>query len=157
MYNAHERVVESLKYLYWSMAVKIKKLLNREPDLQKEISQEKLILEVTESIFEAMEKEGKSKTDLALSMGRSTAFISQLLNGSRNMTLRTLADIAHALGIEPRFEIGFRDQLCEDRNWMSLVRTHVKPQRRILCYDFISDERSLSGEWVDTCIDERAA
>lgn len=137
--------------------MKIKKLLNREPNLQKMICQEKLILEVTESVFEAMEREGKSKADLAISMGRSNAYISQLLNGSRNMTLRTLADISFALGIEPRFEVGFRDQLCHETDWISLSEPRVRLARKILCHDFLSNDNRLSGEWVDTCIDERAA
>ena len=79
-------------------------------ELKQKIAQEKLILDVTESVFEQLELQGKSKADLAKCMNRSNAYVTQILNGSRNMTLRTLADIAFALGVEPRFEIGFRDQ-----------------------------------------------
>ena len=137
--------------------MKIKNVLSREADLQKEICQEKLILDVTESIFEALEKQGKNRADLAAAMGRSAAYVSQLLNGSRNMTLRTLADIAFSLGIEPRFEVGYRDQLCNDQNWMSLIKPRVKLKRKPLCHDIFSSEQHLSGEWVDACRDERAA
>lgn len=79
-------------------------------ELKQKIAQEKLILDVTESVFEQLELQGKSKADLAKCMNRSNAYITQILNGSRNMTLRTLADIAFALGVEPRLETGFRDQ-----------------------------------------------
>lgn len=137
--------------------MKIKNVLSRESDLQKEICQEKLILDVTESVFEVLEKQGKSRADLAASMGRSAAYVSQLLNGTRNMTLRTLADIAYALNIEPRIEIGFRDQLCDDENWMSLIKPRAKLKRKPLYHDIFSSEQHLSGEWVDACADERAA
>ncbi len=137
--------------------MKIKNVLGRKSDLQKEICQEKLILDVTESIFEVLEKQGKSRADLAASMGRSAAYVSQLLNGSRNMTLRTLADISYALDIEPRFEIGFRDQLCDDQNWMSLFKPRAKLKKKPLYHGIFSSEQHLSGEWIDARIDERAA
>ena len=95
--------------------------------------------------------------DLAEAMGRSNAYITQILNGSRNMTLRTLSDIAFALDVEPRFEIGFRDQLCEEPHWHTLVESNVKIRRKVHCHPFGSDERSLSGEWIDACVEERAA
>lgn len=137
--------------------MKTKNVLGRESDLQKQICQEKLILDVTESIFEVLEKQGKSRADLAASMGRSAAYVSQLLNGSRNMTLRTLADISYALDIEPRFEIGFRDQLCDDQDWMSLFKPRAKLKKKPLYHGISSSDRHLSGEWVDALVDERAA
>ena len=85
------------------------------------------------------------------------AYITQLLNGSRNMTLRTLSDIAFALDVEPRFEIGFRDQLCQEPHWDTFVKPNVRITRKVLCGAFGNDERSLSGEWVDACVEERAA
>ena len=92
--------------------MRTRKSRNRDANLKKEIAQEQLILDVTESVFEQLEIQGKTKADLAQAMGRSNAYITQLLNGSRNMTLRTLSDIAFALDVEPRFEIRFRGQLC---------------------------------------------
>ena len=79
-------------------------------DFNRKVAQEKLILDVTESIFEVLEAQGKSKADLAKAMGRSNAYITQLLNGSRNMTLRTLSDIGFALNVQPRIEIGTGSQ-----------------------------------------------
>lgn len=60
--------------------------------------QERTILEATELICEMMDIAGVSRTELACRLGKSKADISQLLNGERNMTLRTLSDIFHALG-----------------------------------------------------------
>jgi transcriptional regulator with XRE-family HTH domain len=46
-----------------------------------------------------MEDQGVSKAELAQRLGKSKARISQLLGGSSNMTIGTLADIASALGL----------------------------------------------------------
>ena len=137
--------------------MRIRKSRNRDAELKKAIAQENLILEVTESVFEQLELQGKTKTDLAKAMGRSNAYITQLLNGSRNMTLRTLSDISFALDVEPRFEIGYRDQLCQEPHWDTYVRPNIKLKRTVLCHAFGGDERSLSGEWVDACVEDRAA
>ena len=61
------------------------------------LAQEILILDATETVCEWLAAEGLSRADLAKRLGRSPAYVSQLLNGSRNMTLRTLADMAHVL------------------------------------------------------------
>lgn len=66
---------------------------------------EELILDVTEKIWELLERDDVSKTDLAERLGKSKAYVSQLLNGSRNMTLRTLADIAYVLGEGVEFRL----------------------------------------------------
>ena len=45
-----------------------------------------------------LENEKISRKELADRLGKSKGFISQLLNGGRNLTLRTVADILHVLG-----------------------------------------------------------
>ena len=131
-----------------------RKQRDRDAELKKKIAQESLILDVTESVFEQLEIQGKSKADLAKRMGRSNAYVTQILNGSRNMTLRTLSDIAFALNVEPRFEIGFRDQLCQEPTWYASVRSSVKTTPRVRCREIVLDDRTLSGQWVDACVDD---
>lgn len=58
---------------------------------------ERLILDATELILRLLERQGITKSQLADRIGKSKGHVSQLLNGERNMTLRTLAEIAHAL------------------------------------------------------------
>lgn len=65
------------------------------------VAQELLITEVTEEIWKAMEEAGVTKAELANRMGATKGYVSQVLSGSRNMTLRTLADICFALGHKP--------------------------------------------------------
>jgi len=59
--------------------------------------QEWLILEVTELVASVMEEKGVKKVDLAERLDRSKGYITQLLDGRANMTLRTVADIMWAL------------------------------------------------------------
>ena len=69
-----------------------------DPEFRKLLAQEELILEVTEVLCGLLEQEKITKKELADRLGKTKGFISQLLNGGRNLTLRTVADILHALG-----------------------------------------------------------
>jgi Helix-turn-helix. len=65
---------------------------------ERALAQEELIVGATEVICELLEREGVSRQELAERLGKTKGFVSQVLNGERNMTLRTLADLAHVLG-----------------------------------------------------------
>jgi transcriptional regulator with XRE-family HTH domain len=92
--------------------------VNSTADRQRLFEEERLIALVAEEIYEAMNRDKTvSKTDLASTLGKSKAFVSQLLNGSRNMTLRTLADIAHSLNTV--VELHLRDKHVHE-NWQPL-------------------------------------
>jgi transcriptional regulator with XRE-family HTH domain len=69
-----------------------------DPEFARLMAQGDLIMEVTETLCELLEKEKISRKQLADRLGKSKGFISQLLNGGRNLTLRTVADILHVLG-----------------------------------------------------------
>jgi len=76
--------------------------LLQDPEYRKTFQQEKLILEVTELISEAMKENEVSRADLARLLGRTRSYITQILTGSRNLTLRTWADAMTVLGQEAR-------------------------------------------------------
>ena len=81
------------------------------PEARRLYEEERLIAWATEAICEAMNRSGISKAELAASQGTSRAYVTQLLAGSKNMTLRTLARIAFACGKrvkKPRLE-GLRE------------------------------------------------
>ena len=59
---------------------------------------ERLIIEASELLLRLMEEQAVRQVDLAVSIGRSAGHVSQLLSGRRNMTLRTFAELMHALG-----------------------------------------------------------
>src|SRR4030066_2380077 len=69
-----------------------------DPEFARLMAQGDLIMEVTETLCELLEKEKVSRKELAERLGKSKGFVSQLLNGGRNLTLRTVADILHVLG-----------------------------------------------------------
>lgn len=79
---------------------------NASADERRVFEQEGLILQVTEEIWEALESKGWNKAQLANALGKSKSYVTQLLNGSRNMTLRTLSDICFALGVPVRVRVG---------------------------------------------------
>ena len=60
--------------------------------------QEQLLFDATELISRAMEQQGVSKSELAKRIGKSKAYVTQVLGGQANMTLRTLSDLAAVLG-----------------------------------------------------------
>jgi len=70
----------------------------QDPEFAKLMAQGELIMEVTETLCELLEREKVSRKELADRLGKTKGFISQLLNGGRNLTLRTVADILHVLG-----------------------------------------------------------
>jgi transcriptional regulator with XRE-family HTH domain len=61
------------------------------------VEEERLILEASELIHRLMDEQHVSRSGLAKLIGKSKGHISQLLDGQRNMTLRTLARLAYAL------------------------------------------------------------
>src|SRR6266849_8448298 len=66
------------------------------------LREEELILDVTEAVSEMLEEEGVTQTMLAQRLGKTKGFVSQILAGGRNLTLRTIADVADALGYRVR-------------------------------------------------------
>lgn len=62
--------------------------------------QERAIYEVTELIEAAMEGAGVGRAELAKRLGKTKAWVTQLLDGTANKTIRTVADALAVLGRE---------------------------------------------------------
>ena len=90
------------------------------------LCQERLILDVTELLAGALEDDGVTRAELSRRLGRTPGFVSQLLGGGRNLTLRTIADIAAALSLRPSFK------LSSDRKtvsaWTNEINYNWTPQ-----------------------------
>lgn len=69
----------------------------QDPEMARLLAQEELIEEATELVAKTMKQRGVAKTELARRVGTSKANVTQLLAGSRNMTLRTFADLMYAM------------------------------------------------------------
>lgn len=72
--------------------------ITRTPEGMRLFLQERAIMEVTELISHLMEEQGMTKTDLARQLDTSKANITQMLDGQRNMTIRTISDVLFCLG-----------------------------------------------------------
>ena len=102
---------------------------NQKPKNARLLTQELLIAEVTEAIWKAMEDAGVNKTELAGRMDATKGYVSQVLSGSRNMTLRTLADICFALEMKPVFAM---EEAANKDGWQPVpgeVDLHAKGLR----------------------------
>ena len=69
------------------------------------VRQEELILDVTERLTEALRDTGMTRAELARRLGRTPGFVSQVFAGGRNLTLRTISDVAAALSLRPALEL----------------------------------------------------
>lgn len=72
--------------------------LNQTPEQVKLYQRERAKFEVAELVCEVMDRVGVSRSELAERLGTTKGYISQLLNGERNMTVGTLSDLFWALG-----------------------------------------------------------
>jgi transcriptional regulator with XRE-family HTH domain len=66
------------------------------------------ILEFTEALFNAMDEQGVSRAELARRLGTSQAYVTRVLRGNANFTLKTMNKLAFALGLE--LEVVLRPQ-----------------------------------------------
>ena len=85
-------------------------LTGDDPAFLRLVRQEELILQVTETLTQALDDAGVTRAELAKRLGKSPGFVSQVLGGGRNLTLRTLADIASALSLRPVLTLSSGDE-----------------------------------------------
>lgn len=112
------------------------------PDNVRRFQQERAILEVTELIEQAMQESGVGRSELAKLLGRSKAWVTQLLDGEGNKTIRTVADALAVLGRELRASAPpiSLDGQCEQVSVGS-----YKPQWNPLLKDWQPDVRLPHG------------
>jgi len=65
-----------------------------------EFQLEGVLIDIAERVCERMEEQNISRADLAKKLGVSRAFVTKLLNGNPNMTVKTLLLLARALDCE---------------------------------------------------------
>jgi ribosome-binding protein aMBF1 (putative translation factor) len=80
----------------------VQSFINKSPENRRMFREEELILEVGEAIYEALRDEDLSRSDLAARMRQTEAYLDRLLDGTKDMKIRTLAEIADVLGYRVR-------------------------------------------------------
>jgi transcriptional regulator with XRE-family HTH domain len=78
--------------------------LMEDPEFRRLLSVEALVAEASEVIARLMAEQNVSKADLARRLHKSRAWVTQLLSGKANMTIRTLAEVVHTLDAEVKLQ-----------------------------------------------------
>ena len=112
-------------------------------DNRRLFNQEGLIIDVSEAIWEILEDQNISKAELAERLGTSRANITKLLDGSRNMTLRTLADIATALGYKVR--VNFTEAAQDTVRWENIGQ-QARPTRKAYSIALTANIDACNGD-----------
>jgi antitoxin component HigA of HigAB toxin-antitoxin module len=86
--------------------------LGRSREVHRVHEEERLVLDATEAIEQAMEARGVTRSGLAELLGTSKANVSQLLSGTRNLTLRTLGRMAFELNYRLNVELADLDEVA---------------------------------------------
>jgi transcriptional regulator with XRE-family HTH domain len=99
-----------------------------------------------------MEKEGYNQTQLAQKLGVSKGYVSQILKGEFNYTLKTLIDISLAIGSVPKIEYTPLSKVIVDdakTSYIELTNEPVYSQYSITksTKDKVADQ---AGEYAST-------
>jgi len=83
------------------------RLLANDPEFARELDAQLLIAKALEEVARLMAERGVTKAELARRIGTRTGQVTRILQGRTVLSLRLLADIAHALGA--RVELKLKD------------------------------------------------
>ena len=89
------------------MSILDKKVQNQ--GFARAFTEDGFVIDVMESISSAMEQEGVSRAELARRLGSSRANVTQMLRG-RNISIRTMASVAFALGRTPTARLTMKEE-----------------------------------------------
>jgi len=90
------------------MSARSFKQLFAEAERMPEFWEEGAILDFSEALYVAMEDQGVTRAELARRLGTSQAYITRVLSGNANFTLKTMSKLALALGMQ--LDVGLSPQ-----------------------------------------------
>ena len=70
---------------------------------RRDLAVDEFFLTVSDYLYAGLENAGITKSELAKRLGKTKGHVSQVFAANRNLTLRSVAEIAHALGLTPTF------------------------------------------------------
>ena len=88
-----------------------------DPEFRRLLSIEALVAEASEVIARLMAEQKVSKANLARRLNKSRAWVTQLLSGSANITVRTLAEVVYVLDAEVKLH-------AQPPSWRVAGRSH---------------------------------
>lgn len=77
-------------------------ILMQNPEYRRLYAIEGVVTDAADLVSRLMEQQGVTKADLSRKLGKSRAWVTQLLSGKANMTIRTFAEVTHVLGAHVR-------------------------------------------------------
>jgi transcriptional regulator with XRE-family HTH domain len=66
---------------------------------------EKATLDITSKLWSSMRERQLTQVALAQKVDKKAAYVSRVMNGNHNVTLKTLVTLAHALEMEVKFDL----------------------------------------------------
>ena len=75
---------------------------NRDPQFRRMVSEESVILDITEALVESMNDTGMTREEIAARAGVHAGALQRELEGAARIPLRDLIRIAAVLGLKPR-------------------------------------------------------
>ena len=102
---------------------------------------ESLIIDFTEKIVTKMAEGNISRVELARRLGVSKAFVTKLLNGNQNLTIKSMLSIADALECEVNLDIYPKE--FEVRNF------YLHVNRKVDVKQFTRPVKAIIGEETD--------
>lgn len=107
------------------------------------------ILDITEQISRGLIKKGLTKKDLADKLNSSQAYVTKLLNGSNNYTLKTLVKISESLDLD--LDIRLNKKSEQDYQWWEATAVGTDSVSIITCEDV--EKRKWSSNNISTIQD----
>jgi len=77
---------------------------NEDWNYEELLAEETLVVNVLEDLLGALKDKGLSQADLARRLGVSRSSVNRIFRG-RNLTVRTVARLAHAIGVDMNFQV----------------------------------------------------
>jgi transcriptional regulator with XRE-family HTH domain len=106
---------------------------------------ERLQNEIFRQVQAYMEKEGLNQSQLAIRLGVSKGYVSQILNGNFNFTIKKLIELSLSIDVLP--DICFK-QISENNN-RNLYDTISKSKNRSMVTNVREDEKGYPGRDID--------
>lgn len=66
---------------------------------------ERAVLDFTSALWQVMQRRRVSQSELSRRLGKNPAFVSRILNGASNVTIKTIVEMAHALDARVHIDI----------------------------------------------------
>ncbi len=108
-----------------------------QPENRKIYEQERILLDTTELLATVMHQRKISRAELAKRVGKSKSFITQVLRGDQNLTLRTIADLFFALD----YRVGFKAlPMCCEADGTAMSEFELGDWNHVSAFSMAADE-----------------